>query len=203
MSALPTVLIVDDEIRSLESLQRILADDFDVKIAVNVGEAETLLQTEWVQIILCDQRMPDMSGVEFLRRVREQWPDVIRMIISGYTDSEDIISALNDAGVYQYITKPWHPDQLILTLKNAAELFQLQRRNELLSIELKLSPRQLEETMEQKRQALRESYQCDDGIVRTPESCMNRVTRGARHRALDQESCKWGRWPDRWWTDTP
>lgn len=175
MSTLPTVLIVDDEIRSLESIQRILADDFDVKIASNVDEAETLLQTEWVQIILCDQRMPDTTGVEFLSKVREQWPDVIRMIISGYTDSEDIISALNDAGVYQYITKPWHPDHLTLTLKNAAALFDLQRQNELLSIELKLSPHQLEEAMAKKRQTLRDSYQCGDGIVRTPESCMNAV----------------------------
>ena len=140
-----------------------------------IGEAEALLQTEWVQIILCDQRMPDTTGVEFLTRVREQWPDVIRMIISGYTDSEDIINALNEAGVYQYITKPWHPENLILTLKNAAELFQLQRQNELLSIELKLSPRRLEEAMARKQETLRKDFQCEDGIVRTPGSCMNEV----------------------------
>lgn len=175
MTSLPTVLIVDDEVRSLESLQRILVDDFEVKVAATVAEAEALLQTEWVQILLCDQRMPDTTGVEFLTRVRDQWPDVIRMIISGYTDSEDIISALNEAGVYQYITKPWHPENLILTLKNAAELFRLQRQNELLSIELKSSPRRLEETMARKREALRDDFDCEDGIVRTPQSCMNDV----------------------------
>jgi two-component system response regulator HupR/HoxA len=175
MNTLPTVLIVDDEVRSLESLERILGEDFDVKIASNVQEAEALLQTEWVQIILCDQRMPDTTGVEFLTRVREQWPDVIRMIISGYTDSEDIINALNEAGVYQYITKPWHPENLILTLRNAAELFQLQRQNELLSIELRLSPRRLEEAMARKQETLRKDFQCEDGIVRTPGSCMNDV----------------------------
>jgi len=175
VTALPTVLIVDDEVRSLESLQRILVDDFEVQVASNVQEAEALLQTEWVQIILCDQRMPETTGVEFLTRVREQWPDVIRMIISGYTDSEDIINALNDAGVYQYITKPWHPENLILTLKNAAELFRLQRQNELLSIELKSSPRRLEETMARKRENLRDDFNCEDGIVRTPQSCMNDV----------------------------
>lgn len=175
MSTLPTVLIVDDEVRSLESLKRILVDDFDVRTAGNVQEAEAQLHKEWVQIILCDQRMPDITGVEFLTRVREQWPDVIRMIISGYTDSEDIISALNDAGVYQYITKPWHPESLMLTLKNAAELFQLQRQNELLSVELKLSPRRLEEAMVKKREMLRDNFNCEDGIVRTPESCMNEV----------------------------
>jgi two-component system response regulator HupR/HoxA len=97
------------------------------------------------------------------------------MIISGYTDSEDIISALNEAGIYQYITKPWHPDSLLLTLKNAARLFELQRRNEALSIELKMSPKRLDESMEEKRSKLRENYRCDDGMVRGPESSMNQV----------------------------
>ncbi len=175
MSDRTAVLIVDDEVRSLESLERVLADDFDVKTAVNTGEAERLLETDWIQILLCDQRMPDTTGVEFLKKVRDQWPDVIRMIISGYTDSEDIISALNDAGVYQYVTKPWHPDHLILTLKNAARMFQLQRENELLAVELKRSPQGLENTVAQKRRVLRDNFRGDDGIVRTRDSSMNSV----------------------------
>ncbi len=175
MSTQPTVLIVDDEVRGLEALQRILEDDFEVMTANSVAEAEDILQKEWIQIILCDQRMPDMNGVDFLKKVREQWPEVIRMIISGYTDSEDIISAVNDAGIYQYITKPWHPDNLILTLKNAAELYQLQRQNELLSIELKTSPGHVEKTVSDKKETLREHFQDKDGIVRSPESCLNQV----------------------------
>ncbi len=175
MSSLPTVLIVDDEVRSLETLQRILEDDFDVKTAESVTQARRILETEWVQIILCDQRMPEITGVEFLKQVREQWPEVIRMIISGYTDSEDIISAVNEAGIYQFVTKPWHPDSLILLLKNAAELFELQRKNEILSIELKMSPSRLQSAMRQKTKRLREDYSCDDQIVRSEQSCMNQV----------------------------
>ncbi len=175
MSALPSVLILDDEIRGLATLQRILEDDFEVFTANSIAEAEDILHREWVQILLCDQRMPDMSGVEFLKRVREEWPEVIRMIISGYTDSEDIISAVNDAGIYQYITKPWHPENLILTLKNAAELFQLQRQNEMLSIELKMSPEHVEKTVSTKKLTLREHFSDEDGIVRTAGSCMNDV----------------------------
>jgi two-component system, NtrC family, response regulator HupR/HoxA len=175
MSRRPTVLIVDDEVRSLETLRRILDDDFDVKTAETVSEARRILEIEWVQIILCDQRMPEISGVEFLKQVREQWPEVIRMIISGYTDSEDIISAVNEAGIYQFVTKPWHPDGLILLLKNAAELFELQRKNEILTIELKISPSRLQSAMEQKRRRLRDDYSCEDQIVRSPQSCMNQV----------------------------
>ncbi|MES9853949.1 MAG: sigma-54 dependent transcriptional regulator [Candidatus Thiodiazotropha sp. L084R] len=175
MSARPTVLIVDDEVRSLETLERILEDDFDIQTAQNVEQARLILQSKWVQIILCDQRMPDMTGVEFLKQVREQWPDVIRMIISGYTDSEDIISAVNEAGIYQFVTKPWHPDSLVLLLKNAAELFELQRKNEVLSVELKMSPSRLQSLMDNKSRRLREDYSCDDQIVRSSQSCMNQV----------------------------
>jgi two-component system response regulator HupR/HoxA len=151
MTALPCILIVDDEKRSLETLERILEDHFTIFTAINATEAAAILEREWIQVILCDQLMPDTTGVEFLKRVREQWPDVIRMIISGYSHSEDIISAVNEVGIYQYITKPWQPDSLILTLKNAAELFHLQRQNQLLALELKMTPQHLAQDMRQKR----------------------------------------------------
>lgn len=175
MTSLPTILIVDDEVRGLESLSRILDEEFDVKTASNVDDARTVLAQEWVQVILCDQRMPELTGVEFLKEVREEWPEVIRMIISGYSDSADIINAVNDAGIYQYISKPWHPDSLLLTLKNAARLFQLQREKELLSIELKVTPQQLDKEMAKKRRVLRSRFHLNDGIVRTKESCINEV----------------------------
>ncbi len=187
MTTLPTILVVDDEQRSLESLYRILEDDFDVKTALTIQEAEQILQQEWVQVILCDQRMPELTGVEFLKQVREKWPDVIRMIISGYTDSDDIIHALNDAGIYQYISKPWHPDKLIPLLKNACQMYDLQSQNESLSVELKRLSKHVDESITAKREKLRDSYllkdqlsvngeeRHNDGIIRTSESSMNDV----------------------------
>jgi two-component system response regulator HupR/HoxA len=175
MTSLPTILIIDDEVRSLETLERILHEEFDVKTASNIETGRDILAQEWVQVVLCDQRMPDMTGVEFLKEVREQWPEVIRMIISGYTDAEDIISSINEAGIYQYITKPWQPDALALTLKNAVHLFYLQRENELLAIELKTTPQKLELDLNQKRDRLRQQHQYSDGIVRTEGSIMNEV----------------------------
>ena len=91
LSALPSVLVIDGEVRSVEALEGILEDDFDVKKATSIEEAEVILAEEAIQVVLCDQRMPGMSGVEFLKAVRERWPDVVRMIISDYTDAEDII----------------------------------------------------------------------------------------------------------------
>lgn len=175
MKSLPSILLVDDEMRVLESLERLLEDDFEVHIAHSVDEAMTILADEWIQVVISDQRMPGMSGVEFLQEVRERWPDVVRMIISGYTDPDDIIKAVNDAGIYHYITKPWNPDSLIFTIRNATSLFQLQRENQRLSLELKMLPSSVEDGLAQMRQTLKDQYDLDDGIVRTPESCMNRV----------------------------
>jgi len=175
MNRQPSLLIVDDEVRGLEALVRILEEDFEVRTATNAREAEQILEREWINIVLCDQRMPETTGVEFLTKVRRQWPDVIRMILSGYTDAEDIIQGVNEAGIYQYITKPWHPDSLLLTLKNAAHLFRLQRENELLNVELKRNPDLLEKKVSDKRQQLKQQHHCDDGIVRAGDSPMNTV----------------------------
>jgi len=170
-----TVLIVDDDIRALESLERVLVDDFDVRTARSAAEAAKVLKTDWVQVILCDQRMPGTTGVEFLKDVRRRWPDVVRIMISAYTDPDEILAAVNEAGIYQYVTKPWEPQQLVLMLRNATELFSLCRQNELLGIELKLAPRRLEETVSKKREVLRRAYADNDGIVRSKASPMNAI----------------------------
>ena len=174
MSRLPLVLVIDDEVRSVEALERILEDDFTVKKATSVREAEAILAEEAVQAVLCDQRMPGTSGVEFLKTVRERWPDVVRMIISGYTDAEDIIQGVNEAGIYQYVTKPWHPESLMLTLKNAVRLYDLQRQNQLLAVELKMSSNRAEKIVVSRKEGLREHY-AEDGIVRDGQSPMNAV----------------------------
>ncbi len=169
---LPSILIIDDEARSIETLERILDEHFDVHSASNAKEALIILEQEWIQVVLCDQRMPDVTGVELCSQIRETWPEIIRMIISGYTDSEDIINAINEGGIYQYISKPWHPDDVILKLKNAVELFDLHRKNERLAIELKLHPKTLKEAIEVQRKALQTHYSWE-GIVRSPDSVMN------------------------------
>lgn len=175
MNTLPSILVIDDEPRSLESIERIVSDKFDVHTAENTITAEQILQREWIQILLCDQRMPGVTGIEFCTRVREEYPHIIRIIISGYTESNDIIDAINKGGIYQFITKPWHPNELISKLTNAVELFRLQRENELLSVELKLKPDTIEQAMIEKRRTLKARYDWDQGIVRSPDSCMNKV----------------------------
>lgn len=183
MSDLPSVLVIDDEIRSLEAIRRILSEDFDVKIAPDAKTAARYLENDWIQVVLCDQRMPDITGVEFLKSVRERWPEIVRIIISGYTDAHDIIDGVNEAGIYQYITKPWHPESLLLTLRNAIRLFNLQRENELLAIEMKMAPSAAARMVANRKTTLKRDFDFDDGIIRRPDSPMNAVCDALRQIA--------------------
>jgi two-component system response regulator HupR/HoxA len=158
---LPPLLVVDDEVRSLESLRRTLEEDFTIFTARSADEAMAVLRAEFIHIVLCDQRMPGESGVDFLKRVRVEHPDIIRIIISGYTDTSDIISGINEAGIWQYLLKPWQPDQLLLTLRGAHELYLLQRDHARLSIELRDDAPALKARVEQKREVARERFAID------------------------------------------
>ena len=174
MTPLPTVLVIDDEVRSQEALRRTLEEDFEVFTASSAAEARTLMEGQSVQVVLTDQRMPEVSGVEFLKEVRRTWPDTVRIIISGYTDSEDIIAGINEAGIYQYLLKPWHPEQLLLTLKRAAELYRLQQENCQLAVELRAAEPVLRGRVEATRKRVKQAFAVDN-IVRTPGSPMSAV----------------------------
>jgi two-component system response regulator HupR/HoxA len=171
-SSRPTVLCVDDEVRSLETLERTLDEAFDVLTAASPEQALELLEYHRVHAVLCDQRMPGQTGVEFLIQVRERFPQTARLILSGYTDSEDIIRGLNEAGIFQYLTKPWHPDHLILTLKNACQLVKLEQENALLATEMRLTTPQVEAQVQAKKARLRQRFDFSE-ILRAPDSPLN------------------------------
>jgi two-component system response regulator HupR/HoxA len=171
---LPTVLVVDDEVRSLEALRRTLEEDFEVFTASSAEQAQGVMEREWVQIIVCDQRMPGMTGVEFLKGVRSQWPDTLRIILSGYTEAEDIIAGVNEAGIYQYLMKPWQPDQLLLTLQAAANVYRLQQENQRLSVELRAAEPVLAKRVEMKYERVKREFGLD-GLIRMPKSPLNTV----------------------------
>jgi two-component system response regulator HupR/HoxA len=174
MPLLPIVLIVDDEVRSQESLRRTLEEDFVVFVASGAVEARVILEQENIQIVLTDQRMPECSGVDFLKEVRLTWPDVLRIIISGHTNSEDIIAGINEAGIYQYLLKPWHPSQLLLTLKSAASLYRLQQESRQISLELRASEPTLRHQVEVAREQVKQVFSFTN-IVRAADSPMQGV----------------------------
>lgn len=108
-----SLLLLDDEENVLRSLARLFRrDGYQILTASSVREAFDLLASNAVQVIVSDQRMPDMSGTEFLASVRGLYPDTIRMVLSGYTDLATITQAINHGAIYRFLTKPWDDDEL-------------------------------------------------------------------------------------------
>ncbi len=120
-----TLLIVDDETDVLDSLQHLFHRKFRVLTAPSGSQALELLQKEPVQLILSDQRMPGMSGDEFLARSRNLRPESIRLLFTGYADIQAVANAINRGEIYRYILKPWDPIELELLLDQAAERYDL------------------------------------------------------------------------------
>ncbi len=119
-----SILVVDDEPEILYSLRGLLRREFEVHTAESGREALELLQQQSVQVVMTDQRMPELTGVELLRRVRGEWPDAIRMVFTGYADVKAVIDAINQGHIYRYITKPWDPDELRAILHQACEEYE-------------------------------------------------------------------------------
>ena len=120
------VLYVDDEEINLVNFRETLRDDFEIFTAGSGHEALALLEQEGeMALVVSDQRMPGMSGIELLAMVRELYPDTIRMIISAYTEIHELIEAINKVEVYRYFVKPWQEDQLRLSIGNAVGSYNL------------------------------------------------------------------------------
>jgi CheY-like chemotaxis protein len=128
------MLVVDDEPDNLDLLYRTFRRDFQVLKAESGVQALQLLADEGeVAVIISDQRMPEMKGTEFLSRTVPKFPDTMRIILTGFTDVEDLVEAINSGQVYKYITKPWDPNELKVVVQRAAETYELlkQRTEEL------------------------------------------------------------------------
>ena len=175
----PAILLVDDEPHSLQSMRMALEDEFDCLTAGDAETAARLMEEEWVQVVICDQRMPGQTGVEFLTDIRERWPEAVRIIITGYTDPDAMAQAINAAGIHQFLTKPWHPDQLVMAARNGARLFQLARENERMALEMRFLASTAETKLEKRRKALREGMGFET-ILRAPQSPMNGAVETAR-----------------------
>ncbi|MEL6776876.1 MAG: SpoIIE family protein phosphatase [Cyanobacteria bacterium J06597_16] len=120
------LLVVDDEPDNLDLLYRTFRRDFQVFRATSGAEALALLDAQGeMAIIISDQRMPKMNGTEFLGLTVERFPDTIRMVLTGYTDVEDLVAAINSGKVFKYITKPWNPKKLKEVVIQAAETYKV------------------------------------------------------------------------------
>ena len=134
-----SLLIVDDKKEILSTIKRLFKREFTVFTASSGSESLSILKQENIAVILSDQRMPGMDGVTFLDKSRQIKPETIRILITGYADIDASINAVNTAKIYQYVSKPFEPDELLLLVRGAVKQFNLKLQNEKLRDELKVA----------------------------------------------------------------
>jgi response regulator RpfG family c-di-GMP phosphodiesterase len=149
-----TILCVDDEPNILASLRRLFRRaNYKVLCAGSAAAGWAVLEEEHVDIVISDMQMPEVNGTEFLERVRQRWPDTLRLLLTGHADHEATIGAINRGEVYRYITKPWNEDAMLLVVRDALERQALQRekiRLEALTKQQNDQLRDLNATLEQR-----------------------------------------------------
>ena len=140
-----TLLCVDDEPSILKSLTRVFRnEDFRVLTAGSAKEAIEILKNENINAILSDYKMPGMTGTELLKFVRDNYPDTLRLLLTGEADKEALIQAINNGAVYKFFSKPWNNDELKKVIHECFKIFNLEKDNKKLTDELKLSNKKLE-----------------------------------------------------------
>ncbi|TDX02253.1 response regulator [Dinghuibacter silviterrae] len=132
----PTVLYVDDEQNNLLSFKATFRRQFNILTAESAVEARRILSGQSVHILISDQRMPQMTGIEFFASILEEYPDPIRILLTGYADIQAVIDAINLGQVFRYCTKPWNEGEITRHLEEAYELYELRAQNKELTEQL-------------------------------------------------------------------
>ncbi len=141
-----TILLVDDEPNIISSLKRVLLDEHYRVFSANSGpEALDVLKEQRIKVVISDEKMPEMSGAEFLSIVRNRFPEIVRIVLTGHASIEAAMSAVNNGEIYRFFTKPWRDLELKLSIRSAIEKYDLEAENRRLlrmlrnqAIELKL-----------------------------------------------------------------
>src|SRR5471032_1401176 len=139
------VLYVDDEINNLNSFKAAFRRDFEIYTAQSAREGRKVLDLNEIGVIITDQRMPVTTGIEFLESILPVYPDTIRILLTGFSDMNAVMDAINRGQVYKYLVKPWQNDELKMYIQNALELYHLRKENKELAYKLQVANEQLEQ----------------------------------------------------------
>lgn len=145
------ILYVDDEPGNLVGFKSTFRQLYDIKTASSGKEGiEVLDANPDIEIIITDQRMPEMTGVEFLSAIKDKHTEPIRILLTGYTDFSALVEAINKGQIYRYLQKPWNEDEIKVVVTQAFEIFDLRRKNKELMKSLERANEQLEFLLRQK-----------------------------------------------------
>lgn len=163
------VLYLDDEENNLRSFKAAFRRDYDIYTANNSEEAYEIIKSVKPHVIFSDQRMPVTTGVDFFNAVRQIFPDPVRILITGYTDINDIIDAINKGHIYRYITKPWSEHEIRVAIDNAYDLYQTRKRLEDKIAELEKTNHELSRFIYSASHELRAPLASALGLIRVAE----------------------------------
>lgn len=138
------VLYVDDEEHNLMSFKATFRIKYKVHTAISGEEAIKILNSESIDIIITDQRMPNMTGVQFLESILDEHPDPMRILLTGYADLNAVIDAVNKGKIFHYLTKPWNEEELDMTILRAYDIYKLRKDEKELTEKLGVTNSQLE-----------------------------------------------------------
>jgi response regulator RpfG family c-di-GMP phosphodiesterase len=145
-----TIWYVDDEQNNLISFKAAFRIKYNVLTAISGEEAIKILRNNVINIIITDQRMPNMTGVQFLESILDEFPDPIRILLTGYADMNAVIDAINKGKIFHYLTKPWNEEELDLTITRAYDIYSRKIEEREMKEKLELSNEQLEFLLRQK-----------------------------------------------------
>lgn len=174
------VLYLDDEENNLKSFKAAFRREYDIYTAVTSEKAFEIVKTIKPHVIFSDQRMPVTSGVEFFNAIRQVFPDPVRILVTGYTDVNDIIDAINKGHIYRYITKPWSEPEIKVAIDNAYDLFQTRK-----ALDLKM------EELEKSNHELNRFIYSASHDLRAPVASALGLIRVARHEVKDGEALEY------------
>lgn len=137
------ILYVDDEVNNLNSFKAAFRRYFNIFTAQSAREGRKVLENEEIGVIITDQRMPGETGIEFLESIIPIYPDTIRILLTGFSDINAVMGAINRGQVYKYLVKPWQDDELKMYIENALELYGLRKENKDLAHKLMLANQEL------------------------------------------------------------
>ncbi|WP_190277195.1 response regulator [Taibaiella lutea] len=145
-----SILYVDDEENNLISFKATFRLKYKVFTAISGADAIKILEENLIHVIITDQRMPNMTGVEFLEKVIEKFTDPIRILLTGYTDMNAVVDAINKGKIFHYLTKPWNEEELDKTIARAYDIFLEREKIKQMNEKLEVSNSQLEFLLRQK-----------------------------------------------------
>lgn len=143
------LLIIDDEVEITKAITRLFRRKYNVFSTTSAEDGLRIMERENIQVVLSDQRMPGMTGVDFFMRIKDKYPDALKLILTGYTDIEAVIGAINEGQVFRYVKKPWNPDELETIIREAFEKYELITNNR----KLMHSLQEMNATLEEKVKA--------------------------------------------------